>query len=693
MVRPLRVDSRILAEFQAEDTADNRVIADHLIRNLPGEHQASGLESEFYGALSEFIVDVEDMKFNGINPEANSDHRKRFLDNWRSFALGSKSGIDLKDSAKSGLARKLEEIEETPQIAGIPVNEAIKRTGHWLADTYNGRDKSWPEKSRINRDKIMFEDNLGLKEDDLIRDFKIGRPDETDLRQIGVKLLASEAEKAEIVYPLEPKENGFRWGKSETVTQKQASESLSDSIEELLDETAESVETGMKEVTDLLEDETGLKRGDIPPKEYLEMIYYTDLESANPDEISISQAFLEAAKGSEKASNIVRNSAKRVSDISDITKPHDTDPRNFMDSVSDSEDIQDTEVENAVREALLGVERTTDDLGLRKYRSGDKEAYSVTTIIDPFPNEYDEWDRDEKLDFPFHREIDTGGGLFHWKNIYDGEGGRYDSDIIRDYAGLRGTLAHETVFENYVEDADEVKGDTEKYWSELEKLRAGDDDLGPLQDIIEWKEDEEFKVLEYSKASTGFVSNGKELAEKEIEWIENEFKKLETELGLRKENVIAAEREFVHSTDLPWNDEREFSYGGTIDLLYEHESGETWLLDLKTGSMKPNYAIQQAAYKNAVENSDFFDVDEIDRVIIPSIDPETMMYDKKEPVIYTDRPHVNPRFEHEKFLDASNIDLESSEYRENRWRPENWDEEAFYIFARAAEQMEQASKA
>ncbi|EHK00619.1 hypothetical protein HRED_03264, partial [Candidatus Haloredivivus sp. G17] len=30
--------------------------------------------------------------------------------------------------------------------------------------------------------------------------------------------------------------------------------------------------------------------------------------------------------------------------------------------------------------------------------------------------------------------------------------------------------------------------------------------------------------------------------------------------------------------------------------------------------------------KTTVENSEFFDIDEIDRVVIPSIDPESMMY-------------------------------------------------------------------
>jgi cytochrome c peroxidase len=107
--------------------------------------------------------------------------------------------------------------------------------------------------------------------------------------------------------------------------------------------------------------------------------------------------------------------------------------------------------------------------------------------------------------------------------------------------------------------------------------------------------------------------------------------------------------------------------------------------------MKPNYAIQQAAYKYAVENSGFFDdprvKNGIDRVVVPEINPEEMMYTEKEPIIHTDQPVDNNCYKTSEFLDASKVSLESSEYRKNRWRPENWDEEALYLFARAAEQM------
>ena len=695
MNRPLHLDSRTVADFQSLTGSGNTRVLNHIIENLPVREASQSLNPEFYSALSEFIVDVEDSKFNGMNPVKNHDDRSRFLEEWRAYTLGNKSNINLKDSAKSDLALKIEEAEEVPKVNGLPVNEAVERAGNWLADSYTARGRARPETAYISREDALFQDHLGLREDSILRMFSLGSPDETDRLQAGVGLLASEADRAEIIYPFERGENNFRWGLSEQIEQDEAKDMLGADIDSLLEDTTESMKNSLERVSKLLEDETGLERQGIDPREYIQMVYRSDLDSVelDPDIVqnSIKKAVAEA--GSDNATGINESSAKKVSNNTGVIRPHGVDPLSFMDAVSESESLTNVDVEDAVRRAVLGVERTKDELGLRKYKSGDKEAYSVTTIIDPFPNDYDEWSRQERLDFPFHREIDTGGGLFHWKNIYDGENGRYDTDIIRDYAGLRGTLAHETIFENYVDDPDDVKGDTEKYWQKLKELKAEKGDLGPLQDIVDWKQEKEFDVLEYDEAVGGIARNGRELAEKEIDWIEEEFKKLEEELGLKEKNVIAAEKEFVHTASLPWNKEKEFSYGGTVDLLYEHESGETWLLDLKTGSMKPNYAVQQAAYKNAVENSEFFDIDEIDRVVIPSIDPESMMYTENEPAIHTDKPHQNPRFESSKFLDASNIGLESSEYRQNRWRPENWDEEAFYIFARAAEQMDEASKA
>ncbi len=696
MNRPLHLDSKTVADFQVLNGSGNTRVLNHIIENLPLRETSQSLNPDFYSALSDFIVDVENSKFNGMNPVKNRDDRSRFLEEWRAYTLGNRSNIDLKDSAKSDLALKIEDAEDVPKINGLPVKEAVERAGNWLADSYTARSRARPENAYIPQEDAIFEDHLGLREDSVLRMFNLGSPDETAHLQVSVSLLASEADKAEIIYPFESGENNLRWGYSEQIDQDEAENLLGEEdIETLLDETAESMNDTFDGVAQLLEEETGLERQCIDPREYIQMVYRSDLDSVelDPDIVqnSIKKAVAEA--GSDNATGIIESSAKKVSNNTGVIRPHGVDPLSFMDAVSESESLNDVDVEDAVRRTVLGVERTKDELGLRKYRSGDKKAYSVTTIIDPFPNSYDEWSRQERLDFPFHREIDTGGGLFHWKNIYDGENGRYDADIIRDYAGLRGTLAHETIFENYVDDPDDVKGDTEKYWQKLKDLKAEKGDLGPLQDIVDWKQEKEFDVLEYDEAVGGIARNGRELAEKEIDWIEEEFKKLEEELGLKEKNVIAAEKEFVHTASLPSNKEKEFSYGGTVDLLYEHESGETWLLDLKTGSMKPNYAVQQAAYKNAVENSEFFDIDEIDRVVIPSIDPESMMYTENDPVVYTDKPHQNPTFKSSKFLDASNIGLESSEYRENRWRPENWDEEAFYIFARAAEHMDEASKA
>lgn len=693
MIRPLNLDSRTVADFQASNGSPDPRIFHHLIGNLPIGGTDQKIEPYFHSALSEFIVDVEDQKFNGIDPR-NGD-RPKFIGEWRNFALGDQSNVTLKDPAKSNLARKVENSDNIPEISGVPIDEAVERTGHWLADTYTDRGRARPEKSFIQRDDLIFEDRIGLRDENgPLRMFNLGRPNEFDRYQAAVGLLASEANQAEIVYPLESGDNNFRWGYTETVDRDEAQNILGDDIDALLDDTAESMNNAFERVAELLEEETGLERQDIDPRDYIQMLHRSDLGSVQIDPGIIQESIEKAAKegAAGNASKINEKSAKMVSNQTGIIRPQTVGPVKFMDAVSSSENLNDVDIESNVRKAVLGVERTEDELGLRKYRSGSTEAYSVTTIIDPFPDDYDEWDREKRLEFPFHREIDTGGGLFHWKNIYDGEDERYDSDIIRDYASLRGTLAHERVFENYVDDPDEVKGNTEEHWDKLRDISAIGDDLGPLQDIIDWKGEEGIRVLWYDQNPRGLARNGEELADKERDWIERQFENLEEELGLDEGNVIAAEEEFVHTADYPWNEDEEFSYGGTVDLLYEHESGETWLLDLKTGSMKPNYAIQQAAYKHAVEDSDFFDVDEIDRVVIPSIDPETMMQGDKDPVIYTDRPHENPRFDHSKYLDASNIDLESSDYRKNRWRPGNWDHEAFYLFARAAEQMEEASK-
>lgn len=692
MSRPLKIDSSTIANFQMDGDTSEEVF-DDILSNLPGTKFNRSITPEFYGALSEFVVGVEDRRFNGINPRINSDDRDKFLTAWRGFMLGDESKMNLKDSAKSDLSPFVENSDEIPQIAGLPVDEVVERTGNYLADTYTERDRSIVENKYLTRKNAVFQDRLGLKDDDVLRVPKLGEPDEVDEVEAAVRLIGSDAEKAEIIYPLVPGKNGLEWGQINSITEDEAREKVeSDSIDELVDRTLGPVEESMEKIAETLEQKTGLKRADMDPRDYIETVYYSELDSVILEEDIVPDAVVEAGNESKNATDINNQASKKISDLTGIVPPHDTDPIDFMDAVAESEgSLRNFNLNAAAREALLDVERGTDEWGLRVYRRGDSEAYSVTTIIDPFPNGYDEWNEEKKSEFPFHKEIDTGGGLFYWKNIYDGAGGKYDSDIITEYAGTRGTLAHEEVFENYVDDPEKVKGNTEKYWKDLEELEASEDDLGPLKDIIDWKGDDEFEVLEYDENPSGFASNGRELAEKEISWVEEKFEDLEQDLGLSKDRVIAAEKEFVHTAQHPVDGDETVSYGGTVDMIYEDEDGENVLLDLKTGSLKPNYVVQSAAYKEAVENSGSFEIDNIDRVVIPSIDPETMMYDDREPVIYSDKPHESPKYNNERFLDASNIDLESSEYRENRWRPENWDEEAFYIFARAAEEMEKAS--
>ncbi|PSH01428.1 MAG: hypothetical protein BRC26_03520 [Nanohaloarchaea archaeon QH_8_44_6] len=82
MSRPLKIDSRTIANFQMNGDTPEAVF-EHILSNLPGAKLNRGITPEFYGALSEFVVGVEDRKFNGINPGINSDDRDKFLTAWR----------------------------------------------------------------------------------------------------------------------------------------------------------------------------------------------------------------------------------------------------------------------------------------------------------------------------------------------------------------------------------------------------------------------------------------------------------------------------------------------------------------------------------------------------------------------------------------------------------------------------------
>lgn len=684
--------------------------------------QSSGIESDVVAAFNEFMTGPERHHYNGISPSEDDSDAEKLSLHWKGYAAGDDHGPALED--RSQLAEKIESGEQTAEII-----EELDKVEDWIVEGYEERGNHTQESAIVKNGFLQLETNLGIYDEDN-NTLRLLKPNGLSERQVvdaAFRLSASEADSIELL----GMENDME---RLELSEDHAQSIIGGDIDEVLDESSKLYSNILGQTVADIRSDTGLGFESMPDHSFLELIESSDIDAEQSFSEAVQEGISRAANEYDSYEDIKKEAAKYASERTGIIKPNGMEPDHFLSQIDGADrieiDVLETLERNAIEEAekisdhngskgnlrgLLdyldgGVFRDKDTYGNRVYRWNGNSAYSVTTVLNPFPNGHDDWDESRRLDYPFHREIDTGGGLFHWKNIYDGSDGRYDADVIRDYAGDRGTLAHETVFANYVDDESEVRGQTERFWNKLESLESEE-----LQEIVEWKGDDEIDVLEYDGNDEGFVQNGEDLAWKEIEWIESQFKALADDLGLPTENessdetiengvsfenIIYAEQEFALQTQHPWDENNEiegpgigeFAYGGTADMIYEHkDTGETILLDLKTGSMKPKYAIQQAAYKHAIENSDYFDdprlEEGIDRVVVPEIDPESMMYSDREPVLHTDQPHHNENYDTSKFLDASNIGLENSRYRKNRWRPENWCEEALYIFARAAEQM------
>ncbi len=698
-MRPIpKIDTDEIADFKAVELGisdPEKLAQDTLALIKPGESSQSSPEAELAKAFNQWMTGPESSRHNGIHPNSNERDREKILRNWRAHSIGDE--MTLKRSSD------LAEREEIPE----EVKKEAESLGEWIADTYEGRGSRHRNLSTYrNLGNVQLESNLGILDDeeDALRIPKLNEIDEEDVIDSAIRLLESEAEETQIIQQGEQV-------KTREVDLGTAQEIIDENPDQMIEDASSFYNSVLEESANQVRDETGIQFRDLKPFEYLELLSNSDLEPGYSFEDRIIELLEQGFDKEETYADAKVYAANKVSDESGLIFPLKMDADQFLEDL-DGLELTEVEVEGIIREKAIEeaeeisdtkqlsgdafeavrdldegeIYRDTDENDKRVYRWSQGSSYSVTTIINPLPTSY--------------KEIDTGGGLFHWQNIYDGSDGKYDSDIIRDYSGNRGTLAHEEIFARYVEDEGEVRGDTQRYYNQLREIQPGEDDLGDLRDILEWKEDNQDRVLRYTENDEGYVQNGRDLAEKEISWIKEKFMDLEEDLGLTKDNVIYAEQEFAMNAVHPWDqsnnikgpDIGEFSYGGTTDLIYEHsETGETILLDLKTGSMKPNYAIQQAAYKHAVENSKFFDdprvKDGIDRVVVPEIDPEKMMYTEKEPIIHTDQPVDNNCYKTSEFLDASKVSLESSEYRKNRWRPENWHEEALYLFARAAEQM------
>ena len=678
---------------------DPEVLAKDAVNLFQSSENSDGLDKEIVGAFNGFLTGPEKYRHNGITPSENTADRQKFLNSWKGYNLSSEDGPSLDNVSE--LSDELENLEDPGAVV-----EDVQLLGEWVADTYQDRGPHRSVSGYLRDDIMQLETSLGVMDEDqdALRVLKPRGIGERALLDSALRLTGTEGDRVQVL--------GLNDGvEVRNLDREIARELVDGGIEEALEQSSDFYSEVIEKTASDIIDETGMDFDEVPDRKFLNLMSISDPVVDIDTKEAVSKALEEASNRYSGYYEIQEGAAEEISQVTGMVYPHWMEPETYLSAVSGADlcnlDIMDLLESNAlsrardlsntvkvsgeVFEALRDLEegevyRDADENGKRVYRWNDGSAYSVTTIINPLPTS--------------HKEVDTGGGLFFWKNIYDGSDGRYDSEVIRNYAGDRGTLAHEEVFSNYVDEESEVRGDTDSFWNSLESLGSGEDEKRELQDIVDWKGSDELSILEYDRNEEGFVQNGRDLAEKEINWIEEQFQELEEALGLEKGNVIYAEQEFAVSTRHPWDENEdiegpgigEIRYGGTADLVYEHEdTGEIVLLDLKTGSLKSDYTLQQAAYKHAIENSDFFDdprlEEGVDRVIIPEIDPEEMMYSDKNPVLHTDKPHHRQEYTTSEFLDASDVDLESTEYRKNRWRPENWHEEALYLFARATEQM------
>jgi len=649
-----------------------------------GDREGRSWETEFSKAISDWINGIENHEMNGIEPWKHNGDREDYLRDFRAFMMGDSShDLRMEESWTSDLASGLEKQTGRTEIRGIDVEEAVERAGHHLANTYWRRQQGSHGAVRKNNGSLHLEAGADSVGENTVRLVKLHGPKELDEFEAGI--LASElgGDKAEIIYPLEEGDQGF-WGRTEEVDLKEVENLLGGEIntQRLLDDASAHLKDIFEEAAEQVERETGLFRSDIDPYDYLRWVSETDLS-----EVSIPAS-------TEVGDLLLTN--KDLSEVSEMLSARSGPPRrgfidstHYIDSVAVSSDVQETDIQEAVRLAYMNkleelhsrVRRGKDREGRRIYRWDGNLAYSVTTVLE---SEF----------------IDTGGALFHWKNRYDGEDSYYEAENVSDFASVRGSLAHVEVFSNYVPREAVVEGGEENIWRELEDTTGEE-----LENIRRWRGTAED---EFYSGEVAF-ENARDIVEEDLSWINEEFRSLEKDLGINEDSILAAEKMFGIQTALSWDESSgigEFSYSGQIDLLYEHEeTGETILLDLKTSKeLHDDYKIQSSAYAHAIENSDFFDVDEVDRIMIPVINPETMKDDDREPVVHTDQPLISQYdseiFETSEFRDASGLqnydDVTDQQYfdkvdsevgRERKLYPENLREEYLYLFARAADDM------
>lgn len=270
--------------------------------------------------------------------------------------------------------------------------------------------------------------------------------------------------------------------------------------------------------------------------------------------------------------------------------------------------------------------------GLRRYNVGGVYVLSVTTIIGEFLEE-------------------DGTGLKIWKRRNDGSGNKADHEHLLWYKTYRGTLCHYSALSIFEEEhsGPGMWGDGER--EALNELMNGPED-GTFDDASHSNKDVLYSVLK----DHGWVHSRDEFAHRfetrycsrcdakkntsdkncptcgafmrhettqsimdvqkaDADWFVSEFEVLCDTLGVTEESVIAVEHFLINL---------EHGYGGQCDIVYEDPEGNIVIADLKTSSgLRLKHRLQAVAYKHAVEDADDVPVDNIDRMEVWLIHPDS----------------------------------------------------------------------
>lgn len=238
------------------------------------------------------------------------------------------------------------------------------------------------------------------------------------------------------------------------------------------------------------------------------------------------------------------------------------------------------------------------------------------------------------------REEDKSN-LHSWQDRNDGEGDNAHHEHLFWYKRHRGTLAHfhalQTLDPDLEWSADEAGSLYEL--GHVDELEDADEhpevhDATPRevlysvlksQDAVEsWGE---FYDRYEPYHSRDYYSEALlDQKDRDVDYFIDAFERVCDKLGITQERVIAVEQYLF---------EEEYGYAGQVDLVYEDPDGDVVVADLKTSSgCYSKHKLQGAAYAKAIERDDDIDVDEVDRLEVIRIHPDSGQF-----AVHTDDPN------------------------------------------------------